>query len=65
MCATHDERRVVVVDDDVINYCTGRYKLPKELMEKPILVARREVLESIYIRTTANSRKCKAILYIM
>ena len=58
--ATHDERKVVVVDEDVIHYCTGRYKLPNALKEKPILLARREVLESICIETIAESRKRKA-----
>ena len=36
--ATHNERKVAMFKSDILHYCTGRYKLPRSLMEKPILV---------------------------
>ena len=60
---THDERKVAILDSDIVHYCTGRYKLPKSLMEKPILVLKKtaftKALKEVKPKPKPKSKKRK------
>ena len=60
---THDERKVAILDSDIVHYCTGKYKLPKSLVEKPILVLKKtaftKALNEVKPKPKPKSKKRK------
>ena len=51
---------MVILDSDIVHYCTGTYKLPKSLMEKPILVLKKTAFDKALKEVKPKPKKPKS-----
>ena len=55
--AKPNERKVVILDEDIKNYCDGTYKLPAHMMNTPLIVLKQREFDKAVSRLGGNSQK--------
>ena len=58
--AKPNERKVVILDEDIKKYCDGKYKLPAHMMNTPVIVLKQTEFDKAVLRFGDNSKKRKA-----